>query len=68
MKLFLILLSFLFLSFTPVQSVYVCHSKYSVAYHKYEDCKGLRRCTHKIVYLSVEEAVKMKKRACKMCY
>jgi hypothetical protein len=50
-------------------SVYVCDSKTSVAYHAIKNCKGLNKCTHEIIKVSKAEAVDVyKKRACKLCY
>lgn len=49
--------------------VYVCYSKTSVAYHSIKDCKGLTRCTHKIIEVSETDAIKKhEKRKCKVCY
>lgn len=52
----------------PAGEVYVCKSKTSVAYHASQTCRGLNRCTHEIVTVSVKEAQDMGKRACKICY
>ncbi|MES2023908.1 MAG: hypothetical protein V4439_04455 [Patescibacteria group bacterium] len=49
-------------------SVYVCDSQTSVAYHVDKNCKGLSRCTHKIITVTKADAVNVyKKRACKIC-
>jgi hypothetical protein len=65
-----ILLLTCLLSFKPSEPmVYVCHSKSSVAYHEYKDCRGLQRCTHEIIYVAKKDAVnKYGKRACKICH
>jgi len=62
---------FLSLSTTPVnEDVYICISPTAKAYHKGKDaCKGIRACTHKILKVSKEEAIKKYKyRACRFCY
>lgn len=66
----LLLLLFAFCSPDKKKSgeVYVCDSSTSVAYHAYENCKGLNKCTHAIVFVTKEEAVNMGKRACRICY
>jgi len=49
-------------------SVYICSSTTSYAYHNSIKCKGLNRCTHKIIKVSLKEAVeKYKKQACRIC-
>ncbi len=49
--------------------VYVCYSATSVAYHSNQNCKGLSRCTHKIIAVSENDAIKKyQKRMCKWCY
>lgn len=49
-------------------SVYICYSNTSYAYHSSTDCRGLNRCTHKIIKVSKKDAVdKYGKRACKLC-
>ncbi|MDB5141115.1 MAG: hypothetical protein JWR12_3031 [Mucilaginibacter sp.] len=50
-----------------VDSVLICKSSRSYAYHSYE-CRGLAHCTHGIVKVTKAKAVKMGYRACKICY
>ncbi|AYA35991.1 hypothetical protein D3Y59_02320 [Hymenobacter oligotrophus] len=50
------------------QTVYVCISKSSVAYHATDDCAGLNRCTHEVRAMAVGAAQEMGKRACQKCY
>jgi hypothetical protein len=53
----------------PSATVYICDSSTSIAYHSDKNCKGLNRCTHTIVSVSEDDAVKKyKKRRCKICY
>lgn len=48
--------------------VYVCASNGAKVYHRYKDCKGLSRCSKQIKTVSVEQAKKMGRRECKICY
>jgi len=50
-----------------VDSVYICQSKSAYAYHSYE-CRGLARCTHRIVKITKAQAIKLGYKACKICY
>jgi hypothetical protein len=69
MKKFIALVSIVVLcAFTPSTDVYVCVSTTSVAYHSNKSCTGLSRCTHEIKAMSVDDAVKMGKRPCHICY
>ena len=50
-------------------SAYICDSKTAYAYHKYKNCRGLNRCTHRIVKISIDDAKNVYYRsACKICY
>lgn len=53
----------------PRQDYYICDSPGSYAYHKYEDCGGLKRCTHKILKVSKTDATKKykKRKYCSYC-
>jgi hypothetical protein len=56
-------------AFKPVsETVYVCVSKGSVAYHSNRDCSGLAHCKFAIKAMSVSDAVKLGKRECHICY
>lgn len=48
--------------------VYICEGPYSKVYHKSEDCRGLSHCSTKIYKVTLEEAIKMGRRACKIEY
>ena len=51
-----------------VSYVYICNSSTAYVYHSSESCRGLRRCTHEVVRISLADAVnKYKRRACKIC-
>jgi hypothetical protein len=50
------------------ETVYVCMSKGSVAYHSSSDCAGLNRCTHEVKSMSAAQAAQIGKRACQKCY
>ena len=65
--------SLLLTSFRPVglpktDYVYICEGKYSKVYHKSNDCRGLSNCSTKIYKVTLEEAVKMGRRPCKIEY
>jgi hypothetical protein len=63
-------------SFTPVRMaavkepvyVYLCEGPASKVYHASPDCKGLSRCSTKIYKVTLDEAVKMGRRPCKIEY
>lgn len=49
--------------------VYICNSEGSVAYHSSKECKGLQKCSHTILTVTLEEAVNnYNRRECKICY
>jgi hypothetical protein len=48
--------------------VYLCEGPYSKVYHKASDCRGLSNCSTKIYKVTLEEAVKMGRRPCKIEY
>jgi hypothetical protein len=63
--------SLLFSSFKPtsvqkIDYVYICQGPYSKVYHKSQDCRGLSNCSTKILKVTIEEAVKMGRRPCKI--
>jgi len=65
--------SLLFTGFRPanlrkVEYVYICQGPYSKVYHKSNECRGLSRCSTKILKITQEEAVKMGRRPCKIEY
>ena len=48
-------------------TVLICVSKTAYAYHRYR-CRGLGRCTHSISKVSLNQAKRQGRRACKVCY
>ncbi len=46
-------------------AVYICDSKTAKAYHQDEDCRGLNRCTYKVVKVTKKEYGRVK---CQVCY
>ena len=48
--------------------VYLCEGPASKVYHASPDCRGLSRCSTKIYKVTLEEAVKMGRRPCKIEY
>jgi hypothetical protein len=63
-------------SFVPVHRaavkepvyVYLCEGPYSKVYHASPECRGLSNCSTKIYKVTLEEAVKMGRRPCKIEY
>lgn len=47
--------------------VYVCVSNSARRYHVDPDCKGLRRCSYKIIATTVEEAQDNGRTPCRIC-
>ena len=74
-KLLLILLCFAFLGAAPTEDVpteapryvYICTGNSSVAYHTDFKCKGLKNCRASIKKITLEEAIEMGRRPCKIC-
>ena len=50
------------------QKVYVVMSNNAYAYHKTKDCSAVKKATHKVKEVSLEEAEKMGRKPCKICY
>jgi hypothetical protein len=49
--------------------VYICVSSTAYAYHWTESCRGLQRCTHRIIAVTLDEAKNTyQRRACGICY
>ena len=48
--------------------VFVCLSKTARKYHKYENCRGLLKCTHEVKKLSMSDVDTLRFSACKLCY
>jgi hypothetical protein len=67
-KLFLASLIFSFLvSFSTMGTqVFICKGPSSKVYHKSDRCKGLSKCSTEIFSVSIEEAKKLGRRACKI--
>jgi hypothetical protein len=51
-----------------IDYVYLCEGPYSKVYHKSETCKGLSNCSTRIHKVTMEEAVKMGRRPCRIEY
>ena len=50
------------------QTVYYCTGPNAKKYHSSSHCRGLRKCSCKIVKCSKSEALKKGFRPCKICY
>ncbi len=67
-KLITIVLFLVLTAFTQTNTIYVCMSKGSVAYHSNRNCSGLAHCKSEVKTMSIADAVKMGKRECHICY
>lgn len=48
-------------------TVYICTGPKAKVYHKYNDCRGLERCSGEVKEISLEKAKKIR-RPCRICY
>lgn len=48
-------------------TVYVCDGPMAKCYHSTDDCKGLSRCSGRIIEMIVEEAEAEGETPCRMC-
>jgi hypothetical protein len=48
--------------------VYVVMSSSSYAYHKTKNCSAVKKATHEVKEVTLEEAQKMGRKPCKICY
>lgn len=64
----IIFLSSITLSCDNTAKVFICTGKSATVYHRYKDCKGLNRCRSKIKAITIDEAERMGRRECKICY
>jgi hypothetical protein len=64
----------LFTGFKPLpvarrtECVYICNGPKSVVYHKSETCRGLSHCSTKVEKVTLDYAIKIGRRACKIEY
>lgn len=49
------------------EKVYICTGKSATVYHYNKTCKGIQACKATIKQVSLEEAVDMGRRPCKIC-
>lgn len=63
-----ILLSLALFACVAGDSVYVCTGPHARRYHKFASCKGLRNCSREIKKISLEQAKKLHKTPCHICY
>lgn len=48
--------------------VYICNSSTAYAYHSSDHCRGLNRCSHGVIKVSLNDAIKKYHRQpCKIC-
>lgn len=50
------------------KQVYICTGPQSEVYHKTDDCMGLNRCRGEIKALTRQDAEKLGRRECRICY
>ncbi len=74
---YLILIAFILSGFSPVgigfnsnqqTKVIVVMSSNAYAYHKTKNCTAVKKATHKVKEVTLEEAKEMGRRPCKICY
>ncbi len=64
----IVLISFL-VSFSLVEGgVFICKGPSSAVYHKSDRCKGLSKCSTQVFEITLAEAKKLGRRACKIEY
>ncbi len=61
-------LSLMFLACATSDGVYICTGPQSKRYHKSASCKGLRNCSREIKQVTLEQAKKLHKTPCHICY
>lgn len=49
----------------PKSAAYLCDSPNAKKYHLRNDCRGLSRCTHHIIEITLEDAKRRKLELCK---
>lgn len=50
-----------------LNTVYICTGPKAKAYHSTLNCRGLSKCSSDIKTITLTEAKKIKRRACKIC-
>lgn len=50
------------------QTVYICTGPKAEKYHKSSKCRGIRKCSCKIVSINLADAKKKGYKPCKICY
>lgn len=68
MRTIFLAIPFLFLACTTSDGVYICTGPQSRRYHKSASCKGLRNCSREIKQVTLEQAKKLHKTPCRICY
>jgi hypothetical protein len=68
MKTLFIFIVVLWINFTGATKVYICDSPTAATYHSAENCRGLQKCTHQILEVTITEAKNKQLRPCKVCY
>lgn len=63
-----ILLSLALFACVAGDNVYVCTGPHAHRYHKSASCEGLRNCSREIKQVTLEQAKKLHKTPCHICY
>lgn len=64
MKLLFVMLVLLTSARCAPTIVYVCDSPNATRYHYKQNCRGLSNCNHKIIKMSLDEAIKSHRTLC----
>lgn len=68
-RLFAVIALFMAINISAGDSyVYICTGPQSKKYHKTEKCRGLNKCSGTIKKITLEEAKKINRTPCKICY
>jgi hypothetical protein len=68
MKTLLIFLLTITLYSSAGTKVFICDSPSAVAYHSSKNCRGLQKCTHRVLEVYETDAQNKNLRSCKVCY
>lgn len=68
-RLFAVIALFMAINISAGDSyVYICTGPQSKKYHKTDKCRGLNKCSGTIKKITLEEAKKIGRTPCKICY
>lgn len=68
-RLFAVIALFMAINISAGESyVYICTGPQSKKYHKTDKCRGLNKCSGTIKKITLEEAKKINRTPCRICY